>query len=378
MSNYKEIIEKEWEKYQKETNKKYPKILILGGSGSGKSSLINNIFGVEKAKVSNIEPQTEGFKEYKGTLNSPIDLIDSKGYELSKSSTNSQDYINEVNNYLKKLEKQDEFIQVVWFTLSIGKQRIQEMDELILDNILKIESIRKRIMIVLTMCDHDEVDSNNQGVTANKFKEILNDRYKDIKIFETSTDPKLQLELENLIESSAQSIDQKDLRLNFASAQSKSLILKKQTVKEHILLYTAGAGATGAIPIPLSDAVVLTSLQVKMVSDICKIYNLENILGSTQKIVSGVLISQIGKIVGRSLIKFIPVIGTIVGGIINASVASSITYALGMTISEKLYGICNDILNGVDIDLENIFEISSLIDIFDSFYKNSKKDIKTQ
>lgn len=43
MSEYQEIVEREWEKYSKSQH--LPNIMLLGCTGCGKSTLINTIFG---------------------------------------------------------------------------------------------------------------------------------------------------------------------------------------------------------------------------------------------------------------------------------------------------------------------------------------------
>ena len=78
-------------------------ILIIGHTGAGKSTLINEILGLsseDKAKEGKGDIQTLGFKEYTSN-NSNFNFIDSQGIDMSKSiskfSKNLQTKIKECN-----------------------------------------------------------------------------------------------------------------------------------------------------------------------------------------------------------------------------------------------------------------------------------------
>ena len=73
-----------YEQLKKEIKK--PNILVCGGTGVGKSSLINDIFNVEVAEVgNNAEAQTRGVKQYTSDK-STINLFDTEGYEIGSIS----------------------------------------------------------------------------------------------------------------------------------------------------------------------------------------------------------------------------------------------------------------------------------------------------
>ena len=101
-------------------------------------------------------------------------------------------------------------------------------------------------------------------------------------------------------------------------------------VKSTIKYYAGAAAAIGASPIPCSDAVLLTGVQTKMMYDIMKAYGINVGIGSViEEILRAKVVSMLGKAVAGNILKCIPGVGSIVGGAVNAGVASSITYALG-------------------------------------------------
>lgn len=110
-----------------------------------------------------------------------------------------------------------------------------------------------------------------------------------------------------------------------------------------IKYYAATAAAIGASPIPCSDAVLLTGVQVKMMHDIFKAYGIHVGVGVViEEILRAKVVSMLGKAVAGNLIKMIPGAGSIIGGAINAGVASTITYAMGKGLVAAAEMICDN------------------------------------
>ena len=103
--------------------------------------------------------------------------------------------------------------------------------------------------------------------------------------------------------------------------------------------HAVGNMVLAATPIPFSDAPFLVVSEGVLVARILFVYDLENALGSLTGIfasIGGTLLSSVGIMTAGSLLKCFPGIGTIAGGIINASVAGTFTTALGLAT----IGIC--------------------------------------
>lgn len=371
--NYKEIIEEEWKKFQE--NKKYPNIVLLGCTGSGKSSLINDIFENNIAEINDIRPETKDFKLYLGKeMGKNINLIDSKGYELSNSYNL---YVESLKQQVKELKKSGDKIHLVWFCLAVTKKRIEEIDIKTLEEVLKIEDFRKRICVVITKCDEDDIN----GSIAKSYKKIINDIFDDIKIFEVTTNkkidiPELKKEKEEMLKWSANKLETEELKESFISAQMGSLELKKDKAEKIISDAMVKAGIIGISPIPFSDAIILAPLQANMILKIINVYNLDGVF-SKLGMIGELVLNKVGKnlaqnifksIIGNAL-KFIPLIGSYAGGIINASVASSLTYALGKGISEISYFNCTKILKGENVDIIEIFSENAIMDEVEKYLK---------
>jgi len=93
---------------------------------------------------------------------------------------------------------------------------------------------------------------------------------------------------------------------------------------------TAIAAGMGFIPVPVLDMVGVTSIQLSMIRTIAKIYHIPFKEHLTKSII-GSLIGNIGTV---GLMKFIPVVGAILGGSAIAASAAATTYALGQVFVE--------------------------------------------
>lgn len=368
MNSFEMKIEEAWNQYRIEkANQLYPNIMLLGVTGAGKSSLINRIFGVNIATVSNVKPETSGYdtiyhgKDYGMSVN----IIDTAGYEIDQADSYYKEIRNSILNGVK-----GEAVHIAWYCIPIVKRRIEDMDIYILRNLLKEETIRKRLCIVFTKCDEDD----EQSTIANTFREILNKEvYFSIPSFETSTFPNLILDLEQLIQWSANSIDEVDLRNNFIASQFVDLDSKKDEAKKIIAAGAAASAAAGAIPFPFADSIVLVPIQVKMIANIIDIYGVTNLASISTAVVSDVIISQLGRSAAKTLVSLIPGAGLILNiatSTVNAAVASSITSAIGFAVSEICYTNVKKYLNGESVYWDKIFDEN----IIKSYMKKLKKE----
>ena len=334
-NKYEEFIKEEWEKFTKE-DKLLPNIMLLGATDCGKSSLINVVFQRNLAPVNDASRGTDGFKTYRGKdFGLGVNLIDSRGYEMEDGSGESfSAYIDAIKSQMERNRKKAplEKIHIVWFCISIATGRIQEYDIEILKMLQRDPDLRGRVVVALTKCDEDD----EEGSTAKKFKEILaKDVGRGLPAFEVSTDPKLmlELELEQLIDWSADQLDDADMKEAFIASQMISLKKKREAVAARIGFYSAAAAEIGASPIPFSDAALLVPLQIAMSADIIHQYGMENLANISKAVIGNVVVTNLGKAFAGGLLKLFPGLGTWAGGAINAGVALMITSALGFAIS---------------------------------------------
>ena len=133
----------------------------------------------------------------------------------------------------------------------------------------------------------------------------------------------------------------------------------KLTSTEHKIIHTAAAAAaaTAASPIPFSDAALLIPIQTTMITSLYKANGANISRGVVDGALKATMVSGLGKSLAGNLLKFIPGVGTIAGGTLNATVSVAFTEALGIEVVRKLRGadnadiidlanVINDVVNG--------------------------------
>lgn len=96
-----------------------------------------------------------------------------------------------------------------------------------------------------------------------------------------------------------------------------------------ILAFSSMAATAGAVPVPLVDTALLAGVQSAMLHQLAKLYGHALTSERIAEVAAALGIGFVGRQVARSLIKFIPVIGTAVGSVSGALLAGSSTFALG-------------------------------------------------
>lgn len=105
-----------------------------------------------------------------------------------------------------------------------------------------------------------------------------------------------------------------------------------------ILSFTASAGATGLLPLPIADAPLLIAQQTAMVAALSDAYQINLKKSGLKSLVFSVLgitgTTVLGKTITGSLFKLIPGIGSVGGALVCSATASALTGALGAAYSE--------------------------------------------
>ena len=96
-------------------------------------------------------------------------------------------------------------------------------------------------------------------------------------------------------------------------------------IRNHVLL----AMGASMVPLPGADVIALSGIQMDLVRSLCSNYNVE--FSQTQvKAAIGVMIgTSITKLAAQRLLKFIPGVGSLIGGLALAGVSGASTFALG-------------------------------------------------
>lgn len=115
-----------------------------------------------------------------------------------------------------------------------------------------------------------------------------------------------------------------------SAAQNDTQATTERTAKaDKLVTFHTGAAITlGLVPLPLVDLAALTGIQLNLIRSLAKLYELE-FKSDLGKSLLTALVGGSASIGTTALIKVIPVVGTILGGISFSAVAGASTYAAG-------------------------------------------------
>lgn len=94
------------------------------------------------------------------------------------------------------------------------------------------------------------------------------------------------------------------------------------------LYYSLAAGAAGAIPMPFVDVPLLLAIQVKMCHAVAAVYGQPASAQRMYELISTFGSGVVLRLLGREMLKFVPVLGSVVA----ASYSAAATYAMGRTL----------------------------------------------
>ena len=250
-------------------------IIVAGITGTGKSTLINAVFGDDIAATGTGKPVTEHIAEYSNP-DIPIKVWDTVGLELDSAKTKAS--INSIKKTIAdkatKMEQLD-VIHAIWYCINSGGSRYQGTE---LKFIKELYSIGVPFIIVLTQCIDTPEDIN---VLEEEIKrENKEQGMKNIKIIQVlAKDYKTRLGiieafgLQELVNVTLDAMPE-FLKNGFAAAQKVDKSLKRAR-SEKIIYFVASKAKSGFWDkVPLINYVPANGKMIKMLRNIGKMYNL--------------------------------------------------------------------------------------------------------
>lgn len=104
-----------------------------------------------------------------------------------------------------------------------------------------------------------------------------------------------------------------------------------ETIIRNHVIWSMGAGL---IPVLVADIFAVSALQLDMIRQLCRVYNVNFSETQGKAIVTSLTSSTIARLTAGSIVKLMPVIGSIIGGVTVSVFAGASTYALGQVFKK--------------------------------------------
>jgi uncharacterized protein (DUF697 family) len=151
-------------------------------------------------------------------------------------------------------------------------------------------------------------------------------------------------------------MSEKDLKINHSNS----------IIRNH-MVWSMGAGF---IPVPIADFFAVTAIQLDMIRQLSRIYNVDFKETSGKAIITSLSGASVARM-GSRAIKFIPGVGSILGGVTLAILSGASTYALGEVFKNHFE------TGGTFLD----FDVARLKRMYDEKFEKGKEvaeDLKNQ
>ncbi|MBY0231603.1 MAG: GTP-binding DUF697 domain-containing protein [Gemmataceae bacterium] len=117
-----------------------------------------------------------------------------------------------------------------------------------------------------------------------------------------------------------------------------------------IVAYSSMAASAGAVPLPVVDLVMIASVQTSMLNALAKLYGVPFDSAKLKELAAALGAGLVARSAGRSLIKLIPVVGSVLGSVSGAILAGAATFALG----KAFLRYCSDVVEGKAPDMAKL------------------------
>lgn len=304
---------------------------LIGEVNAGKSSTVNQLMGEEMAIVSATPGETIQIDKYKAKNKSKIIFADTPGLD-DIVKDNSEETIQ----FFRQADVNLFLLNAAGTVFSDSEKQVFE----------KLKRLNEHIILILNKIDaSDDPDSQIAYVKAQTGGVY------DLIAISSRTGENID-ELNKAV-------------LDMLKKKSKDILFAKNSKRKssiaHRWIAAAGtsAGAVGAMPLPGSDIVPLTSIQVGLIVKLSTLYERPISKKSAKELAMVALTRNIGKSAFRQIMKVFPGAGSVAGG----GVASGMTFAMGYAVK---YAFENNMTVNAD----------TIRGLYETFLKKKSKSVE--
>lgn len=341
-----------------------PTLTVCGGTGAGKSSLVNALVHADVQAVG-VTPTTREAREHAARFGSiPVYLMDTPGMGEASRHEEYAAHLREI------LPLTDILLWVVGYD-----NRALELDVRLLREVRGLAP-QTPLLILGNAVDRatrgfDPTTFDPLGGTSPAEKAVggwlgyLRETFAfaapaDVlpcAAGEYSGDTARQYNLP-AVSARIEQLLPEALRLRWL-AEERSQQDKHAKAQKMILAATAVAGGIGLVPLPVADMPFIITTQVALILSLCTLYGRAFSADTARSLVLAALSAVAGPMAFQALSKLVPILGSAVG----AGVAAACTYAVGTVTHRILEG-------GLEFELDSFK--AAVRDVFDEYRSNPK------
>ena len=312
-------------------------VLVIGNSGVGKSTLINAVFGEERAETG---WGTKGTTKELAIYTSdkiPFRIIDTLGFE--PSFIKEIKAINAVKKWSKESAKEgheDNHINVIWFCVEGTSSKLFPKT---LKDLSRATSIWETVPVIVVITKSYSVPDREKNIA------MVNNAFAKQKRYSKNLRKVIPVVASTFVlnenayaapEGITELIDAtNDLMPEGIKAGEKDIaefkLNRKRALANGLIgMSTTAAVVVGAVPISFPDAIILTPIEITLVNALAQIYGISKNEDSKQFLHSIVEVGAVSLAAKSaiSLLKSIPGIN-LGASVLNAIIAGSIVATLG-------------------------------------------------
>lgn len=308
-------------------------LAVFGATGAGKSTLVNAIFGKDVADTGVGQPVTKGI-EYHRRDDGFLGIFDSEGFETGSAGDQILEGLQSVVQ-ARRAGPIDQQIHAAWYVVRWSDRRFEDAQAAF---VRSLAEMGLPVIIVMTQVPSKDGDVHPHARELADYITSL-----DLPIRAGGAPVMTNALADEFTHAPAFGLDRlldatydvvpEAAQAALTAAQRLDMERKKKAVKAIINQAVTVASGIGAVPIPFTDAALLVPNQVTMIARISAAYGLPPQRSRAMAIAGSLVLTGGATMAGRyavtSLLKFIPG-GAIAGSAISATVAGSLTRAVGM------------------------------------------------
>ncbi|MEJ6488679.1 DUF697 domain-containing protein [Leucobacter sp. USCH14] len=308
-------------------------LAVIGGSGVGKSSLVNAVFGRDWAKVGKGLPVTRGVQFYH---DDSLGIWDVEGFEIGSPVSPAE----QLRAHLAMIAEHpaDRQIAVVWYCVKANDDRLTPAD---IAMIRELDAAGLPVILVLTKVDWIKNPITGQRGAAKDVQAFVD--WLESPVNDATGEP-LDIPYQRIVLVSTRdkhgkgkghglgelvaetlALSPENEKDAFRVAQRLNLPWKRELARPVITSASGAAAAAAAVPVPIADAAILAPIQLGMMGRISAIYDLDMKTMMSAGALAQVGVQLAGRALASSLLKIIP--GA--GNVMNAGIAAALTAATG-------------------------------------------------